>query len=183
MKTNQIPLPTVSFYGLAVLVVGLLAQTTINVSAEHYTLQDQTLVSGTQKLDPRYSDGQHFVREQCVGVSTILGLYRESSILTRSVVTGPNGAKTVVLTGQVVYTCANGDQIFSSLRGTCVISGSAGTRTSCADVIQCKVTVTGGTGSYKNVSGSGQRTCLVKADGQFSSLTFVTLSFPGEREK
>lgn len=180
MKAQQIRSRGVTNWGLAGLMVGLLALTTVNLWAEHYDRQDQTLVTGVQRLDPRHPDGQHFVREQCVGVSTVLGLYRESVTITRSVVTSPLGVRTVVYTGQSVYTCVNGDQLFMSLKGTCIMSGTAGGR-AWADVLCCKVTVTGGTGEFKNVWGSGQRTCVVKGDGQFSSLTELTISFPGEK--
>jgi hypothetical protein len=180
MKTQQIRSRAVTNRGLAGLMVGLLTLTGVNLWAEHYDRQDQTLVTGVQRLDPRYPDGQHFVREQCIGVSTVLGLYRESATITRSVVTSAPGVKTAVYTGQSMYTCANGDQLFMSLKGTCIMSGTAGTRL-WADVICCTVTVTGGTGKFKNVWGSGQRTCVVKGDGQFSSMTEVTISFPGEK--
>jgi hypothetical protein len=180
MKTKQISSRTVSNHGLAVLMVGLLALSTINLRAEHYTIQDQILVSGTQRLDPYYAGEQHFIRDRSAGVSTRNGLVCESSVYTRCVITDPRGGKTVYMAGQSVYLCGNGDQIFCSFRGTVVCAGYTA-RNLCTEVVKGTVTVTGGTGAYKDVSGGGAMTCVVSSDGHFSSLTEVTLYLHGEK--
>jgi len=166
--------------GLAILVTGLLSFGALQAKAEHYDLQDQLLVSGTQRSDPRQNDGMHFIRERSVGMSTLLGIFNESSICALSTSAGPNGLKTFVLTGQGVINCANGDQVFYRFQGTVTMSGATGIRNLFAQGVRCTVTVTGGTGQFAGAWGRGNMTSLVDSDGRFSTRSDITFSFPGE---
>lgn len=169
----------------AVLTGCLLALGALNVRAEYYTLKEQVLVSGRQRLDPKHPDGQHFVRDRSAGVSTVNGLVHVSSICSASSVVGPNGTTTIRITGQIVQTTANGDQLFYSASGTVVVSGRT-ERALYNQVIKSKITVTGGTGAFEGAWGSGEMTCLVNSDElnsevHFSSQMNVTLRIPGEK--
>ena len=181
MNTKQIISRTVSGHGLAVLMAGIVALGTLNGRAEHYTLQNQVMVSGIQRLDTQSADGMHFVRDRSAGFSTVFGLFNQTSSYTVTVVTALGGPGKVVITGQIVDTTPNGDQIYYSFRGATILSDSTGIRNLFAQVIKGKVTVIRGTGVFKNVSGSGEATWLVDSNGLFSSQTALTLVFTGEK--
>lgn len=170
---------------LAFLTGCVLAVGALNVQAEYYTIKEQVLVSGRQRLDPKHPDGEHFVRDRSAGVSTINGLVHVSSVCSASSIAGPNGTTTIRITGQIVQTTANGDQLFYSASGTVVASGHT-ERGLHNQVIKSKVTVTGGTGAFKGARGGGEMTCLVNSDEltsevHFSSQMNVTLCIPGEK--
>jgi hypothetical protein len=163
------------------LLSGVFGLGALQAKAEHYYIQDQILVCGTQRLDPNFSDGQHFCRDRCVGTSTVLGLFNESSTCVLGVVTAEKRFQTLGLTGQAVINCANGDKICYRYQGRITMSGSAGIRNLAAQVTKCTVTVTGGTGVFRNASGGGEMTCVTTTEGQFSTRLDLTICLPGEK--
>jgi len=167
-------------YGLALVATGLLSLGALQAKAEHYDLQDQLLVTGTQRPDPKHNDGMHFVRERCVGTSTVLGIFNESSTCAVSLVSGPNGSQTIVLTGQgVINSTASEDSAFYHFQGTVTLSGRTGIRNLLAQGIRCTVTITGGTRQLAGVWGGGTMTVLVDSDNRFSSRSDLVYSIPG----
>ncbi len=171
MKTKQ----TVSLLGLgrglALAVAGIVAVGPFQTEAESYTIHEQTLVCGVQALR-----GARILNHG-VGTSSIFDrpiseLWSYTSIRPLDVGTQP-----AIVTAQIEVTYADG-QIVYSFRGT-IVAQRFGLGT--IQVITGAVTITGGTGVFRGVNGSGQARCLVSWDGHFSSSIDAALNIPGQK--